>query len=123
MLSCRIPRLILQPLAENSLYHGIIPTCDYGVIKICACTDGNFLILRISDNGVGMPQTVLEQIQNDCPDSTTRSFGLKGTIERMRIFYETRDICQIDSRPDEGTTITFTIPLERCSRAPETNNT
>lgn len=123
VLSCRIPRLILQPLAENSLYHGIIPTCDYGVIKICACTDGNFLILRISDNGVGMPQTVLGQIQNDCPDSTTRSFGLKGTIERMRIFYETRDICQIDSRPDEGTTITFTIPLERCSRAPETNNT
>lgn len=122
VLSYRIPKLILQPLAENSLYHGIIPTCDCGVIKISACTDKDFLILRVHDNGVGMSQADLEQIRNDSPDSASRSFGLRGTIERMRIFYETPDICRIDSRPDEGTTITFFIPLTRCIAASETNN-
>lgn len=125
ILSCQIPRLILQPLVENSLYHGIIPTCDSGVIKICAYTEKGNLILRISDNGVGMSQTDLENILNAGPDSTSMSFGLKGTIERMQIFYETQDICTIDSRPDEGTTITFSIPLTRCriDSEMETDNT
>ncbi len=115
VLACQIPRLILQPLVENSLYHGIIPTCDYGIIKISAYTEKDHLILRISDNGVGMSEAELENIWNAGPDSASRSFGLKGTIERMQIFYETQDICTIDSRPDEGTTITFFIPTARCS--------
>ncbi len=115
VLACQIPRLILQPLVENSLYHGIIPTCDYGIIKISAYTEKDHLILRISDNGVGMSEAKLENIWNAGPDSASRSFGLKGTIERMQIFYETQDICTIDSRPDEGTTITFFIPTARCS--------
>lgn len=123
VLSWQIPRLILQPLVENSLYHGIIPTCDYGIIKISACADAGHLILRISDNGVGMSQTELENILHAGSDSASQSFGLKGTIERMRIFYETQDICTIDSRPDEGTTITFSIPLERCRIASDTDNT
>ena len=122
VLSYQIPRLILQPLVENSLYHGIIPTCDYGIIKICAYADEDHLILRISDNGVGMSQTDLENILHAGPDSAAQSFGLRGTIERMQIFYETQDICTIDSHPDDGTTITFSIPLERCCIASETDN-
>lgn len=114
VLSYRIPKLILQPLAENSLYHGIIPTCDYGSIKISAYTDWDCLIIRVSDNGIGMSHAEVEQIQNTRPDGTSQSFGLRGTIERMQIFYETQDICTIDSRPDEGTAVTFSIPLARC---------
>ncbi len=113
VLSCRIPKLILQPLVENSLYHGIIPTCDYGTIKIRACAEDDRLILSVSDNGVGMPEENLRNILTPGPDSPSQSFGLKGTIERMQIFYDTRDICRIDSRPDEGTTIIFSIPLDK----------
>lgn len=119
VLSCQIPRLILQPLVENSLYHGIIPTCDCGVIRISAHKDKDSLILCISDNGVGMSQAEMEKIWNNNPDSTSRSFGLRGTIERMQIFYETSDICRIDSRPDEGCTITFTIPLSKTEKQDE----
>lgn len=122
MLSCQIPRLILQPLVENSLYHGIIPTCDYGMIQICVYSDDGKLILRISDNGVGMSQAVLENIWNTDSGNVSQSFGLRGTIERMQIFYETPDICKIDSRPDEGTVITFSIPLSRCHINSEADN-
>ena len=115
-LSYQIPRLILQPLVENSLYHGIIPTCDFGVIKISVHTDSEYLFIRVADNGIGMAQTDLHSILTANPDSPTQSFGLKGTIERMQIFYETQDICIIDSRPNEGTEITFLIPLGRTEK-------
>ena len=113
LLSCRIPKLILQPLVENSLYHGIIPTCDYGIIKISVFADKGCLVIRVSDNGIGIAQTDLERIWTSQDDQSAQSFGLRGTIERMQIFYEIQDICTIDSRPDEGTTITFSIPLNK----------
>lgn len=113
LLSCRIPKLILQPLVENSLYHGIIPTCDYGIIKISIFANEEYLFIRISDNGIGIAQTDLEKIWAPKADHSGQSFGLRGTIERMQIFYEMQDICTIDSRPNEGTTITFSIPLNK----------
>lgn len=119
VLTCLIPRLILQPLAENSLYHGIIPTCDSGVIKISIFTNEEYLLIRISDDGIGMTETEFENIRAANPDSSYQSFGLRGTIERMQIFYETQDICTIDSRPNEGTTITFSIPLSKTERQDE----
>ena len=110
---------------ENSIYHGLrVKEGKKGNIEIAICeTEGKIcltvtddgMILRISDNGVGMSEAELENIWNAGPDSASRSFGLKGTIERMQIFYETQDICTIDSRLDEGTTITFFIPTARCS--------
>lgn len=112
-LSYRIPRLILQPLVENSLYHGIIPTCDSGIIKISVCTNAGYLLIRVADNGIGMTPEALDRIWAGKTDSPSQSFGLRGTIERMQIFYETQDICTIDSTPNEGTMITFSIPLSK----------
>ncbi len=118
-LSYRIPRLILQPLVENSLYHGIIPTCDSGVIKISIFTDAEYLFIRIADNGIGMAPADLERIWTFHANAPSQSFGLRGTIERMKIFYETPDICTIDSLPNEGTTITFSIPLDKTEKQDE----
>lgn len=115
-LSYQIPRLILQPLVENSLYHGIIPTCDFGIIKISVFTDTEHLFIRVTDNGIGMAQQELDNILSSSKERPTQSFGLKGTIERMQIFYETQSICTIDSRPNEGTEITFLIPRNKTER-------
>ncbi len=115
-LSYRIPRLILQPLVENCLYHGIIPTCDAGIIKISVFTDAEHLFIRVTDNGIGMAQQDLDNILTDRSERPAQSFGLKGTIERMQIFYETQNICTIDSQPNEGTEITFLIPRNKTER-------
>ena len=66
-----------------------------------------------------MTQEDLERIWTNKTDNPSRSFGLRGTIERMKIFYEIQDICTINSKPNEGTTITFSIPLNKTERQDE----
>ena len=119
VLSYKIPRLILQPLVENSIYHGIIPACDSGIIKISAFTDTHNFIIRISDNGVGMTETVLHDIMTTKIETNPESFGLRGTIERMQIFYETQNIYTIKSSPSRGTDITFLIPINKVEKQNE----
>lgn len=107
-LSYEVPRLILQPLAENALYHGLLPSGEFGTIdvRICICSD--ILTICVSDDGIGIPQETLAEVLEN---NRHQSFGLHATIERMQIFYETPDICTVKSMPGKGTTVTFHIPI------------
>ena len=96
-LSLTIPRLVLQPLAENSLYHGILPTGDFGIIQIRAYRKNCFLMLHIRDDGVGISPEQLSDIMDDTLESNRKSFGLRGTVERLQIFYDDKSIYQIIS--------------------------
>ena len=109
----KIPRLILQPLVENALYHGIIPMAEGGIIKIQAYTEEENFVITVSDDGVGMEKEKMQEILSGNLEMNQRSFGLRGTIERLHIFYETDQIYHIESAPGEGTKITLTIPKNR----------
>ncbi len=111
-LGIRIPRLILQPLAENALYHGILPMGDFGTITIEASIRGKKLILQIKDDGVGMNEEKLREILRGNLELNRQSFGLRGTVERLRIFYEEDHIYDIQSAPGEGTRIILSIPIK-----------
>lgn len=103
-----IPKLVLQPLVENSLYHGIRPKGTTGTIRIRAQNMSDQVKITISDDGVGMSQEEIARIlerKDQC-----KSFGLWGTMERMRIFYEDKDCIQIKSEPGKGTMVTIVIP-------------
>ena len=110
-LSLTIPRLVLQPLVENSLYHGILPTGDFGIIQIRAYRKNCFLMLHIRDDGVGISPEQLSGIMDDTLESNRKSFGLRGTVERLQIFYDGKSIYQIISAPGEGCEIIFSLPL------------
>ena len=110
-LSLTIPRLVLQPLVENSLYHGILPTGDFGIIQIRAYRKNSFLMLHIRDDGVGISPEQLSGIMDDTLESNRKSFGLRGTVERLQIFYDGKSIYQIISAPGEGCEIIFSLPL------------
>ncbi len=110
-LSLTIPRLVLQPLVENSLYHGILPTGDFGIIQIRAYRKNCFLMLHIRDDGVGISPEQLSDIMDDTLESNRKSFGLRGTVERLQIFYDDKSIYQIISAPGEGCEIIFSLPL------------
>lgn len=112
-----VPRLILQPLAENALYHGILPLGDCGTIRIEAYLQENDFVITVSDDGVGMTSDKLEEVLGGRLKANAKSFGLRGTVERLRIFYETDNIYQIESTPETGTVITLRIPADRARDA------
>jgi two-component system sensor histidine kinase YesM len=104
-------RLILQPIVENAIYHGIRPMGGGGVIQIIARDEPDFVTLIVSDNGVGMDGERLHAIIDLPPSMEKRaSFGMRGTMERIHLFYGRRDLVAVNSEFDVGTTVTIRIP-------------
>ena len=106
--SIRVPRLILQPLVENSIYHGIRPKGEHGVIRVTAKRQEDFLFLSIYDNGIGMSAHQRELLFSG---KDSRSFGFQGTIERIRYYYKTEDVFEIHSTEGEYCEIILKLPL------------
>lgn len=107
--SIRVPRLILQPLVENSIYHGIRPKGEHGVIRVTVKRQENFLFLSIYDNGIGMSAHQRELLFSG---KDSRSFGFQGTIERIRYYYKTEDVFEIHSTEGEYCEIVLKLPLQ-----------
>ncbi len=121
-LKCIVPKLILQPLVENSIYHGIRLKGEEGIIRISATIeDDNLLHLVVYDTGVGMDKETAENLmsgkKNVSPDE--ESFGLWGTIERLRYYFNRDNVVKIDSEEGEFTRIEFIVPVTYVPRAEE----
>lgn len=106
--SIRVPRLILQPLVENSIYHGIRPKGEHGIIRVTVKRQEDFLFLSIYDNGIGMSAHQRELLFSG---KDSRSFGFQGTIERIRYYYKTEDVFEIHSVEGEYCEIILKLPL------------
>ena len=115
-----LPKLILQPLVENSIYHGIRMKGEKGSIKISSKLEDGFLHLKVRDTGVGMTQDQIDKIlhsdRNFKGEIEGESFGLWGTIERIRIYCGSNDVVRIDSEIGEYTEIEFIISEEMAIR-------
>lgn len=89
--SCKnylIPKLTIQPLVENSFQHGIRVKEQYGKIILLAYKKEDTLVIKISDNGDGVPNDVVEELMENNTPRLGKSLGLRGTIERLRLIYE-----------------------------------
>lgn len=110
----RIPKLILQPLAENCIYHGIRPKGEPCVIRISTELVDDKLKITVYDSGVGMSDADIEDVlltKRDDDKNMLSGFGLHGTINRIRYFCGSDDVVQIKSELGEYTEITIWIPL------------
>ncbi len=121
-LKCIVPKLILQPIVENSIYHGIRLKGEEGIIRISASIDDdNMLHLSVYDTGVGMDKETAERImsgnKNVSPDEA--SFGLWGTIERLRYYFNRDNVVKIESEEGEFTRIEFIVPVTYVPKAEE----
>lgn len=107
--------LLIQPIVENALLHGHEQTLENGIISI-KCTDtGDYVKITVADNGSGIEEKKLEQINENIIDSSTKdksSFGLFNIQQRLMLFYGEACLLNIDSTPGEGTTISFDVPKE-----------
>ncbi len=110
-----LPRLILQPLVENSLFHGILPMEDKeGIINIVCLAYNGFLHIYIVDNGVGIPEEMIYKINSGELKVTNgyNHIGLNNVRERLNLMYQADHKFIIASEPQSGTTIYFCVPYE-----------
>ncbi|WP_026527921.1 cache domain-containing sensor histidine kinase [Butyrivibrio sp. VCD2006] len=108
-----VPKLILQPMVENCIYHGIRMKGEKGTIKITARLEDGELHLIVRDTGVGMDQEQIEKIltsKSNTYEQNSSSFGLWGTIERVRYYTGREDVVRIRSEIGEYTEVEFIIP-------------
>lgn len=112
----KILKLTLQPLVENSLYHGIKYKRARGIIAVTGSLLGDKICLEVADNGVGMEKEELEslrrEIQKPCQE-TEQGFGLANVNERIRMNFGAEYGMTIDSEKGKGTRVKIILPAER----------
>jgi two-component system sensor histidine kinase YesM len=107
-----VVKLILQPIVENSIGHGL-KEGETGVIAIRAYSEGDFIKFMIKDNGYGMTPDKVEELRQSLLDEKVyNGVGLKNVYQRLRIYYGEKANVEIASEEDEGTTVTIVIPKE-----------
>ena len=107
MSDIRVPKLILQPFVENSIYHGVRLKGEKGIIKMKVVEETDFIEITIWDNGVGATN---EEIERCFQKESDRSFGMKGTVERLKHYYQKEDVCTIQSKKGEFFEVKLTLP-------------
>lgn len=110
-LEIKILKNILQPIVENCIYHGIRPSGEPGLITISSNIEKDYLFISVNDNGIGMKEEEIASISDENLARNQSSFGLRGTIQRLKIHYGCNDIYMVESKEFVGTKITIKIPL------------
>lgn len=106
------PKLSVQPLLENAIYHGMEGMYEDGEININVYEKENVIYIDVVDNGLGMPAEKIEYIMNNKVVSSKRGsgIGVRNVNERIKLIYGNQYGISIASELDEGTTATITIP-------------
>ena len=107
-----IMHMLLQPIVENSVLHGFEGGYTDGRVEISLQHDEPDLIIRITDNGMGIQRQELEELRQilQSPTSSGKSFGLWNVAQRMRMYYGCQYTISIDSEFGEYTSVSLRIP-------------
>jgi two-component system, LytTR family, sensor kinase len=98
-----VPSMILQPIVENSIRHGLAGKLDGGTIRLRTWIDGTRLYIQIEDDGIGIPESKLGTLFES-------GIGVSNVNERLRVLFGARYRFAIDSTPGEGTRTLLEIP-------------
>ncbi len=118
LLNHRVPHIILQPIVENAIHHGIMNREDQtGMISIHGEIRGGDMVLTVSDNGAGMSEERLRQISEGMDlqyDMTAGGshYGLRNIHERLQNFFGSGYGLSFQSVPGQGTAVTVRLPLQ-----------
>ncbi|MNJ28241.1 putative sensor-like histidine kinase [compost metagenome] len=106
-----IIKLVFQPIVENAVFHGLEKQEKPGTITITAWNEGMDAIFKIRDDGIGMDEERLAQLNRSLTDGKVDKFGigLRNVNERIRLHYGDSSNLTVDSKPGEGTTVTLKI--------------
>ena len=124
VLTCACPRMILQPVVENALYHGVSSLERGGMVQVLGYREEERLVLRVSDNGHGM-EPERAALLNDYINGRNKAFrsiGLKNVNRRIRLSYGEEFGVQIQSVLGRGTMITVTLPAREPEQEGDASN-
>ena len=110
---CRTIKLILQPIVENCIYHGIKKKRGTGKITIRAYRREQNLIIEVSDDGCGMPEEICRKILSDeieSEDISGSGIGVKNVNERIQLRFGKKYGLSYSSEEGVGTTVTYVLP-------------
>lgn len=108
-------KLMLQPLVENAIYHGMEFMDGDGLIVVKAWSEENELYLSVADNGLGMTEDKVEMIltgESTSGNGRGSGIGVKNVNERIKLYFGEAYGLTIDSEPDEGTTVIIHLPAK-----------
>lgn len=109
-----IPKMILQPFIENAFFHGF-PEGQNGEIFVCVREKAEKLIVEIIDNGVGMDERQVNELENGKSSRKSEHFtgiGINNIRDRLKLIYENQYELKIKSSLGEGTTVTVVLPIQ-----------
>ncbi len=106
VLSALLPPLILQPLVENALEHGVVPRRSGGRIEVLARKEGDLLKIRVQDNGPGLDEGASD---------LRAGVGLATTRSRLEAQYGREASITVRNRPEGGVVATLTLPFRPSS--------
>jgi len=107
-----LPKLTLQPVVENALYHGIKNTRRKGFIRLTGRIENERIILEVIDDGLGMSDERLEEVRASLTDNKREGFGLRTVHQRIQILFGAEYGLSLESKPDAGTKVIVTIPMK-----------
>ena len=112
VLSYSSLKLMLQPLVENAIYHGMEFMDGDGEIDVKVFKEDDSLYFTITDNGLGMSEDMVETLlSKDFVSSKKGSgIGVKNVNERIKLYFGSEYGLKVESEPDEGTKITIHLP-------------
>ena len=108
-------KLMLQPLVENAIYHGMEFMDGDGMIMVKAWRKEDELYLSVADNGLGMTEDKVEMIltgKSTSGNGRGSGIGVKNVNERIKLYFGEAYGLTIDSEPDEGTTVIIHLPAK-----------
>jgi two-component system sensor histidine kinase YesM len=104
-----VPKLILQPIVENAIYHGIKLKPEGGKITVLAAMEGTDIVFRVTDTGAGIRTDKLEEINTNLREGKQgeEGYGIYNVNERIKLYYGTMYGVSAESVYGEGTTVTI----------------
>lgn len=110
---CRTPKLILQPIVENAIYHGLKPKEGTGYLYIHIFSEGDDILMRVEDTGMGMPKERVEKLNRELAsvssDQQGTGYGVRNVNDKIKIVFGKTCGVEIQSVEGEGTIVTLRI--------------
>lgn len=113
VLQNTIIKLILQPIVENAVFHGLEQKMGDGEVTVIIRRKlENYIMLLVKDNGCGMDEKKVQQLTQSLENNSTKSkgIGLANIYQRLKLFYGDDIVFEIKSKPGEGTRVMIVLP-------------